>query len=416
MKKIISFLILSISYFLSIVPVQAADINSFAQCAIVPLASFNLNGSSTAVGLTSNANSRVHWLYYDEDGSLMDSGSFAVTPNVLTGFTLSTEVPPALADLDGFLLFCADQNNDGAINSADGATLAANAFRVKTETDDVIYVPTIPVNENDLQVGNRTISNWTDSPVVSLPVGGGPGNNLHLQYFVNGVAGDGERTIIYLFTTTAPPVTIDVTVSGPDSNTTTTTLTLANSSLNVINLEDVAIFTDPDFVGSGNILWPINGGGSVFAFSVAESSVFSAAQTLMANIDASPNGGNISGWDLVVDSIVPATTTPVTNQRFSITTTVRNIGDKASVPTTLQLFLSTDSTVDDTDSPLLASPSSIGILQPAEITTRSREVNAPGSSGSYWIGACIADQTSEAATDNNCSTVVQITVTDNSIP
>jgi hypothetical protein len=276
MKKTLLHIGIPLTCLFSILPAHATDTNSFAQCALVPLASFSSDGSSTSVGLTSNSDSTVHWLYYDEDGSLQDSGSFAATQNNLSGFTLALDVSAALADLDGFLLFCADENGDGDIDGGDRATLAANAFRVKRSTNDVIYVPTIPVFENNLQVGNRTVSGWTSSPVVSLPAGGGPGNDMHLQYFVNGIAGDGESTVIHLFSTTAPPTAIDVTVSGPDNNTTTTTLTLPNDHLNVIDLEDIGTFVDPDFIGSGNILWEISGAGSVFAFSVVESALFSA--------------------------------------------------------------------------------------------------------------------------------------------
>ena len=392
---------------------HATDTNLFAPCAAVPLASFDANGS-TVVGLTSQSNGTVHWVWFDQDGARLDSGSLNVSQNSLAGFALASEVPTNLAGSEGFLLFCLDANSDGDIDNDDFADLAANAFRVKTDSSDVVYVPTLPIFASNLDQNDLTISAWDNSPIASFPVGADSGDNLFLQYFVNGNSGDDERTSIYFFSSAAPPATIDITVFGPSANTTATMLPLMNDRLNVLDLEQQAVFVDADFIGSGVLHWNVNGAGSVFAFSVIESQLFGAAQTLLGNVDIIEDS-TLDGWNLVVDSINLSATNLVTNQIFSITASVQNVGNEASLATNLHYLLSTDSTITLGDFEL-ASPSTIGILQPGETTAKNRPVNAPGSAGNYWIGVCIATVLGEANSNDNCSASQPITVVDDSMP
>lgn len=271
---------------------QAADMNSFSQCTLVPLAHFDTSGRTTAVGLTSRLAGIVHWLFFDQNGLRLDYGSFQQEAG-LASFVMSTDITPALSGVSGFLIFCLDSNEDLKINASDGAGLAANAFQIDLSVLDVAYLPGVPVFADDLDEDNITadVSQWLTDPIDNLSVGAtrGSGEQISLQYLTDGVVDDGDETTIYIFSTSNPPAQISMDVMGPAADA-IVNVALSQSRLNIIDVESIAGMNDAGLAGSGLLVWNITATTAVFAYSISRSPAFGASQTLLGNLFSGGGG------------------------------------------------------------------------------------------------------------------------------
>ena len=96
---------------------------------------------------------------------------------------------------------------------------------------------------------------------------------------------------------------------------------------------------------------------------------------------------------------------------LSLSATVRNDGDGAAAATTLRYYLSTDATITTSDTSV--GTVAVGALAAGATSSSPRlDFNAPSSAGTYYYGACVDAVTGESDTTNNCSTSVQVTVSE----
>ena len=112
--------------------------------------------------------------------------------------------------------------------------------------------------------------------------------------------------------------------------------------------------------------------------------------------------------DLVVINPGVSNTNLATDQAFTINATAKNQGNGDSAPTTLHYFLSTDDVIAVDDTPL--GTDAIPELAPGADSAQNLVTTAPGSEGTFWVGACVDVVAGESITDNQCSTGVQIDV------
>ncbi|MEZ5471694.1 MAG: CARDB domain-containing protein [Marinicella sp.] len=113
-----------------------------------------------------------------------------------------------------------------------------------------------------------------------------------------------------------------------------------------------------------------------------------------------------SNPDLTVDTPTLSNTSPEVGENFTITTTVRNIGNASSGSTTLRYYQSNDPTINSNDTQIGTDPVSgisSGGTSPENITL------SIDSAGTYYIGACV-DSVSGDPSGNNCSSGRLITV------
>ena len=107
--------------------------------------------------------------------------------------------------------------------------------------------------------------------------------------------------------------------------------------------------------------------------------------------------------DLRVSGLTLSNSTPAPGEPFTINATVTNDGSGSSAATTLHYYLSNDSTIDTSDTPIgNPTSSSIGGLVPNGVATAASAANAPALSTVYFIGACIDPVSGESDTANNC--------------
>ena len=96
-------------------------------------------------------------------------------------------------------------------------------------------------------------------------------------------------------------------------------------------------------------------------------------------------------------------------ESFTLSATVRNAGDGAASATTLRYYRSENVAITTSDAELGAA--GVPALAAAGVETRSLELTAPATAGSYHYGACVDAVPDESATSNNCSSAVTVTVT-----
>ena len=112
--------------------------------------------------------------------------------------------------------------------------------------------------------------------------------------------------------------------------------------------------------------------------------------------------------DLAVTAPSVTDSTPAAGAPFTLSATVSNSGAADAAATTLRYYRSTDATVTTSDTEVGTDP--IAALGAAGSSSRSVDLTAPASPGTYYYGACVDAVTDESDSTNNCSTAVQVTV------
>ncbi len=118
--------------------------------------------------------------------------------------------------------------------------------------------------------------------------------------------------------------------------------------------------------------------------------------------------------DLDVTSPSVSNSRPTAGAPFTLSATVRNAGDGESAATMLRYYRSTDPTItiEDTEVGILT----MSPLAASRSVSRSVELTAPSTPGTYYYGACADVVTDEPDTANNCSPAVEVTVRDTQLP
>ena len=116
----------------------------------------------------------------------------------------------------------------------------------------------------------------------------------------------------------------------------------------------------------------------------------------------------VLGPDLIVESPSVSNSSPGPGASFRLYATVRNQGGGRSSSTTLRYYLSTDQTIDQSDTEI--DTDYVSSLDPSETSDESDFLSAPSSAGRYYYGACVEAVTGESDTGNNCSSAVIVTV------
>ena len=99
-----------------------------------------------------------------------------------------------------------------------------------------------------------------------------------------------------------------------------------------------------------------------------------------------------------------------TGDSFTLSATVRNDGDGDAAATTLRYYRSTDATIATSDTSV--GTDAVGGLAAGATSSESVDLTAPSTAGTYYYGACVDAVSGESDTTNNCSTSVQVTVSE----
>ena len=100
---------------------------------------------------------------------------------------------------------------------------------------------------------------------------------------------------------------------------------------------------------------------------------------------------------------------PAAEAAFTLSAVVRNAGRKASAATELHFYRSMDETITPDDNAV--GTTAVPALAASARSSRSLDLTAPSTPGTYYYGACVEPVAGESATANNCSPSVR-TVTE----
>ncbi len=114
--------------------------------------------------------------------------------------------------------------------------------------------------------------------------------------------------------------------------------------------------------------------------------------------------------DLVVGSPSVNDNSPETEGSFTLSATVQNSGDGESPATTLRYYRSTDATITRSDRQV--GTDAVGELSASGTSEESIDLTAPSTADTYYYGACVDAVTGESSATNNCSSSVQVDVTE----
>ena len=112
--------------------------------------------------------------------------------------------------------------------------------------------------------------------------------------------------------------------------------------------------------------------------------------------------------DLMVSAAAIGAGAPGAGTTFTLSVAVSNQGEGKSATATLRYYRSTDATITSSDTEV--GKDTVAQLAAAESSSRSVQLTAPSSPGTYYYGACVDPVRDESDTTNNCSTSVQVTV------
>ena len=112
--------------------------------------------------------------------------------------------------------------------------------------------------------------------------------------------------------------------------------------------------------------------------------------------------------DLTVGVPSVNNSSPAAGASFTLSATVSNTGDGESVATTLRFYRSTDATISTADTAV--GTETVAGLAASGSSSKSVNLTAPTTAGSYYYGACVDTVTGESDTTNNCSPSRQVTV------
>ena len=114
--------------------------------------------------------------------------------------------------------------------------------------------------------------------------------------------------------------------------------------------------------------------------------------------------------DLVVLGPNVSDSSPETGGTFWLIATVTNQGDGRSAATTVRYYRSTDATITTSDT--LEGTDAVRALVRPQGYAATISLTAPSTAGTYYYGACVDAVTGESDTTNNCSTSVQVDVSE----
>ena len=99
-----------------------------------------------------------------------------------------------------------------------------------------------------------------------------------------------------------------------------------------------------------------------------------------------------------------------TGEKFSVLSTVQNIGNAQAAATTVRYLRSTDSEITTSDT--LEGTDDVRALGPLQGYGASFRHTAPSTAGTYYYGACVDAVSGESDTTDNCSVSVQMNIVD----
>jgi len=219
---------------------QGYDVSEVRNGMLVPRVVHDGMGSTTAVGLVWSCpadtdGGTVYWTFFDVDSNHVTDGSFPMTQNDRYAFVWQDQAGVGLDGVEGYLVFVADSNNDGALTGLDEVCLAGEAFHVYAGSNDVAFVPVWPLEYADFNNGTGVANLAALTRTTVQPDDGsaaaGDGEPLFLMYSIGG--GDSTEIVLWSAEPIRGAYTVDI--YDHEQNRKSVSMALPNEELNVVD-------------------------------------------------------------------------------------------------------------------------------------------------------------------------------------
>jgi len=225
----------------------------------------------------------------------------------------------------------------------------------------------------------------------------------------------------FVMTSSAFTLSSSVRNSSTNQASPATTIRLFNSTDEFISTSDIEIATQPvsalaaqssESQSTWSLTAPATNGVYYYGFCVDTV----IGEVVVDNncsenaIQLTVNGtGDDPDLDLLVfsQSVDDGFATP--SQNLNFTSVIRNDGLSAATPTTLSLYMSTDQTIESSDT-LISSSALAALAAETNSANNNFSVNAPNVDGIYYYGFCVDSIENESDESNNCGTAVTVEV------
>ncbi len=277
---------------------SAYTMGTFDNGLLVPQVFHNGAGDTTAVGLITHGCSTipgapvtVYWTFFDENSNHITDGQIPMTDADVYPFVWANESGLGLEGMQGYLVFVADTNGDGAIGTADADCLAGEAFHVVAGDNDVAYKPVWPVDVA-LDTAAAGIANPTTmnaATLGTLTAGAPVGDTITMRYSI----ANGDTTDIVVWSADDISGVYTVNMFDDEENRKSVNFALPNAEQNTIDPSTIAgrpaafvngfiewVTPDPDLLPPAGRDNAPDGNG-VVSYSVIRSQAFSARQTIV---------------------------------------------------------------------------------------------------------------------------------------
>jgi len=293
MKKIVGFLGM-LAMLLFAVQAQAVQLGLYSEGALVPSVIHDGGSIDTVVGIICQMDCtqhlsgnptpqmKVHWTFFDVDSKHVTDGDIVCTDDDLVGFSWKASSGRGLENVEGYLVFHAQ--NDQRTNYQ----ISANAFLVDQAKKDAIFVPVIPLTTNDFAGAPRT----EPDTITALTNGIHHGQSFDVRYWIDPTYQAATTIVVWLVDpyTDSKGKAIPMTVNAWNDNEQRKSITISlPHELNKICPGTIQGMP-ADFVdGFISMAMPATIDG--FAYSYISSTLFGAQQTLLA-AECGRTGGN----------------------------------------------------------------------------------------------------------------------------
>jgi hypothetical protein len=247
---------------------------------LVPYAFYG-DSDNTLVTLnvyTANTGNSIYWSYFSADGVLLSNGSLPIQSSTWAyNFSLKDKDGNNHPNTQGYLVFTID--NTGVLETGeDRQELSGAAFL--WSTGDAAFLPVVPLTRSDYANVDLTLDNLNAASITDLSYGFSSTSATVNKYWIEAAYSAVTQLVIWTSQNPSGAFTGTIsTISGdPLQN---ITINATHTRLNVVNVASDVAGIPLGYYDGG--LYIIPNGGDRFMFSIVESSVVAARQTVLGN-------------------------------------------------------------------------------------------------------------------------------------
>jgi hypothetical protein len=245
---------------------------------LVPYAFYGASDNTlvTLMVYTANTGNSIYWSYFSADGVRLSNGSFPLQSLTwLYNFSLKDEDSNNHPDTQGYLVFTID--NTGVLGTTENRQeLSGAAFL--WSTGDAAFLPVVPLTRSDYANVNLDLNNLNAASITGLSYGFSSTSGTENKYWIEPAFSAVTQLVIW--TSQNPSGAFTGTISTISGNLVQNiSITPTHNRVNIVNVASDVVGIPSGYYDGELRIAP--NGGDRFMFSIVESSVVAARQTIL---------------------------------------------------------------------------------------------------------------------------------------